>query len=96
MENLLEMIKNDRNAREFLHECYMEDPDHVGTGFSKWLAENADVLPVYLECMEQIDGDTGSMLESFMLARMEDGEGKPIQEANSRRFNVNENDRSKP
>lgn len=76
MENLLEMVKNDRNAREFLHECYMEDPDHVGTGFSRWLAENEDVLPVYLECMTQIDGSTGSMLESFVLARMEDGEGK--------------------
>ena len=91
MENLLEMVKNDRNAREFLHECYMEDPDHIGTGFSRWLEENEDVLPVYLECMMQIDGSTGSLLESFVLARMETG-NKFMPEATLR---LNKNDLEK-
>ena len=91
MDNLLEMVKNDRNAREFLHECYMEDPDHIGTGFSRWLEENEDVLPVYLECMMQIDGSTGSLLESFVLARMETG-NKFMPEATLR---LNKNDLEK-
>ena len=92
MENLLEMAKSDGNTRNFLHECYMADPDHVGTGFGRWLEENKEVLPVYLECMEQIEGRTGYLQEGFMLARMEAGTNLHLNPKDEEKLNAGDPD----